>query len=67
MLVQKCTLEMRRAKNDMSGMSDVADALEDGLTNALMSVLDWAKSFEDGIGEITRDVIRHLHRVLVVQ
>ena len=67
MLIQKSTLEMSRAKDEMSGMADVADALEDGLTNAFMSALDGAKSFEDGIREMARDVIRHLHRVLVVQ
>ena len=67
MLIQKSTLEMRRAKDEMSGMADVADALEDGLTSAFMSALDGAKSFEDGIREMARDVIRHLYRVLVVQ
>ena len=67
MLIQQSTLEMRRAKDEMSGMATVADALEDGLTSAFMSALDGAQSFEDGIREMARDVIRQLYRVLVVQ
>jgi len=67
MLIQQSTLEMRQAKDEMSGMATVADALEDGLTSAFMSALDGAQSFEDGIREMARDVIRQLYRVLVVQ
>lgn len=67
MLIEKSRIQMSRAKDEMSGMADVADTLEDSLTSAFMSALDGAKSFEDGIREMARDVIRALYRVLVVQ
>lgn len=66
LLIQKITVEMSRAKDEISEMADVFGGLEDGLTSAFMSALDVTKNFEDCIHEMARNVIRHLYRLLVV-
>ena len=51
----------------MSGMADVADTLEDGLTSVFMAAVEGSKSFEDSMRQTAAAVIKELYRVLVVQ
>ncbi len=66
-LINQARLEMQRAKDEMTGMSAVTDALENGLTNAFMAALEGAQSFKDAIRQTAAAVIKELYRVLVVQ
>lgn len=66
-IVGKLKLQLQDAKDEMSGMSDVASALESGLTSVFMSALEGAESFEDAIKNTAKAVISELYRVLVVQ
>ena len=66
-VLQGLEAQLQRAKDEMSGMADVTDALEDGLTNVFMAALDGTKSMEDAFKNMAKQVIAELYRVLVVQ
>jgi len=66
-VLQGLEAQLQRAKDEMSGMADVTDALEQGLTNVFMSALDGTKSMEDAFKSMAKQVIAELYRVLVVQ
>lgn len=60
-------LSFSRTQDEISGMAEVTDALEQGLTDTFMAALEGAKSMEDAFRSMAADVIRQLYRVLVVQ
>lgn len=66
-LVDQLKVAMRRAKQEASEFSAVADTLEQGLTDAFMSALEGANSFKDAMRLTAATVIKELYRVLVVQ
>jgi hypothetical protein len=66
-VLQGLEAQLQRAKDEMSGMADVTDALEQGLTNVFMSALDGTKSMEEAFKSMAKQVIAELYRVLVVQ
>lgn len=66
-VLQGLQAQLQRAKDEMTGMADVTDALEQGLTNVFMSALEGTKSMEDAFKSMARQVIQELYRVLVVQ
>lgn len=66
-VLQGLQAQLQRAKDEMTGMADVTDALEQGLTNVFMSALEGTKSMEDAFKSMAKQVIAELYRVLVVQ
>jgi len=46
---------------------DVADTVEDSMTNAFMSIIDGTKSASDAFKDMARQIIAELLRVLVIQ
>ena len=58
---------LQRTKDEMSGMADIADTLEQSLTDAFMAAVDGSRSFEDSMRQTAAAVIKELYRVLVVQ
>ena len=66
-LIDQLRAQMKRAKDEATGFSQVTDALEDGLTNAFMAGLEGANSFKDAMSATAQAVVRELYRVLVVQ
>jgi hypothetical protein len=61
------TDRMKVARGEMLDLSSVAGVLEDGFTNAFMSILDGTESTKDAFKGMARAVIAELYRVLVVQ
>jgi hypothetical protein len=61
------TTQMQLAKKEMVDMSSVATILDDGMTNAFMSILDGTQSTKDAFKSMASDIIKELYRVLVVQ
>jgi hypothetical protein len=61
------TDRMKIARGEMMDLSSVAGVLEDGFTNAFMSILDGTESTKDAFKSMARAVIAELYRVLVVQ
>lgn len=66
-LVDQLKVSMKRAKQEATEFSAVADTLEQGLTDAFMSALEGANSFKDAMRLTAASVIKELYRVLVVQ
>ena len=66
-IIGQLEASLQRAKDEMSGMADVADTLEDGLTSVFMAAVEGSKSFEDSMRQTAAAVIKELYRVLVVQ
>lgn len=58
---------MKIARGEMMDLSSVAGVLEDGFTNAFMSILDGTESTKDAFRSMAKAVIAELYRVLVVQ
>jgi phage-related minor tail protein len=61
------TDRMKIARGEMLDLSSVAGVLEDGFTNAFMSILDGTESTKDAFRSMAKAVIAELYRVLVVQ
>lgn len=61
------TDRMKIARGEMMDLSSVAGVLEDGFTNAFMSILDGTESTKDAFRSMAKAVISELYRVLVVQ
>jgi hypothetical protein len=61
------TDRMKIARGEMMDLSSVAGVLEDGFTNAFMSILDGTESTKDAFRGMAKAVIAELYRVLVVQ
>jgi transcriptional regulator CtsR len=61
------TDRMKVARGEMMDLSSVAGVLEDGFTNAFMSILDGTESTKDAFRSMAKAVIAELYRVLVVQ
>lgn len=61
------TDRMKIARGEMLDLSSVAGVLEDGFTNAFMSILDGTESTKDAFKGMAKAVIAELYRVLVVQ
>jgi hypothetical protein len=61
------TDRMKVARGEMLDLSSVAGVLEDGFTNAFMSILDGTESTKDAFRSMAKAVIAELYRVLVVQ
>ena len=61
------TTQMQLAKKEMVDMSGVANILDDGMTNAFMSILEGTQSTKDAFKSMASDIIKELYRVLVVQ
>ena len=61
------TDRMKIARGEMMDLSSVAGVLEDGFTNAFMSILDGTESTKDAFRSMAKAVIAELYRVLVVQ
>jgi tetratricopeptide (TPR) repeat protein len=61
------TDRMKVARGEMMDLSSVAGVLEDGFTNAFMSILDGTESTKDAFKSMAKAVIAELYRVLVVQ
>jgi phage-related minor tail protein len=61
------TDRMKIARGEMLDLSSVAGVLEDGFTNAFMSILDGTESTKDAFRGMAKAVIAELYRVLVVQ
>lgn len=66
-VLSKLGATLQRTKDEISGMADVTDVLEQGLTDVFMAGLEGAKSFEDAMRQTAIAVVRELYRVLVVQ
>lgn len=66
-LIEQSGINASRAADELSGMAEVTDALEQGLTNTFMAALEGTKSMEDAFKNMAREVIAQLYRVLVVQ
>lgn len=61
------TDRMKIARGEMMDLSSVAGVLENGFTNAFMSILDGTESTKDAFRSMAKAVIAELYRVLVVQ
>lgn len=60
-------MNLKRAKDEISGMASVTDTLQSGLESMFMAALDGTQSMQDAFKSTAAAVIKELYRVLVVQ